>query len=134
MSIDDLKSKITNKESEKNKVEAEAVTKKTAAESEINSKFDPKVSDLQGKLSKAEKEVEVTATRLAEIKAKLSEDKLNAKTLAKEAKIAVKEKDIELKNRLKSIEAEKKDKIKAIDGIIKDLNNQIKTIEKEQMA
>lgn len=132
MSIEELRTKIAERESEKGKVEAEVLTKTTAAESEINSTFDPKISELKGQLSIAQEEVENTQKLLAEVRTKLGNAKENAKKISNDIKMNEKEKATVLKNKHREIQADRKSKLKYLNIKVKELYTQIKEIEKEQ--
>ena len=134
MSIEELRTKIAERESEKGKVEAEALTKTTAAESEINSTFDPIISELKGKLSIAQEEVKNTQKHLDEVKIKLGNTKENVKKISNDIKTNEREKATALKEKSKEIQVDKKAKIKYLNIKIKELYSQIKEIEKEQAA
>lgn len=132
MSIEELRTKIAERQSEKGKVEAEVLTKTTAAESEINSTFDPKISELKGQLSIAQEEVENTQKLLAEVRTKLGNAKENAKKISNDIKMNEKEKATVLKNKHREIQADRKSKLKYLNIKVKELYTQIKEIEKEQ--
>ncbi|GAG83719.1 unnamed protein product [marine sediment metagenome] len=132
MSIEELRTKIAERESEKGKVEAEVLTKTTAAESEINSTFDPKISELKGQLSIAQEEVENTQKLLDEVRTKLGNAKENAKKISNDIKMNEKEKATVLKNKHREIQADRKSKLKYLNIKVKELYTQIKEIEKEQ--
>ncbi len=132
MSIEELRNKIAERESEKGKVEAEALTKTTAAESEINSTFDPKISELKGQLSIAQEEVENTQKLLSEVRTKLGNTKENVKKISNDIKMNEKEKATALKDKIKEIQVDKKSKLKYLNVKVKELYTQIKEIEKEQ--
>ncbi len=134
MSIEELRNKIAERESEKGKVEAEALTKTTAAESEINSTFDPIISELKGQLSIAQEEIKNTQKHLDEVKTKLGNAKENVKKLSNDIKTNEREKATALKEKSKEIQVDKKAKIKYLNTKIKELYSQIKEIEKEQTA
>jgi len=132
MSIEELRSKIAERESEKGKVEAEVLTKTTAAESEINSTFDPKISELKGQLSIAQEEVENTQKLLDEVRTKLGNAKENEKKISNDIKMIEKEKATVLKNKHREIQNDKKAKLKYLNIKVKELYTEIKEIEKEQ--
>ncbi len=132
MSIEELRTKIAERESEKGKVEAEVLTKTTAAESEINSTFDPKISELKGQLSIAQEEVENTQKLLDEVRTKLGNAKENVKKISNDIKMIEKEKATVLKNKHREIQADRKSKLKYLNIKVKELYTQIKEIEKEQ--
>ncbi len=134
MSIEELRNKIAERESEKGKVEAEALTKTTAAESEINSTFDPIISELKGQLSIAQEEVKNTQKHLDEVKIKLGNAKENVKKISNDIKTNEREKATALKDKSKEIQVDKKAKIKYLNTKVKELYSQIKEIEKEQAA
>lgn len=132
MSIEELRTKIAERESEKGKVEAEVLTKTTAAESEINSTFDPKISELKGQLSIAQEEVENTQKLLDEVRTKLGNAKENEKKISNDIKMIEKEKATVLKNKHREIQNDRKAKLKYLNIKVKELYTQIKEIEKEQ--
>jgi len=132
MSIEELRTKIAERESEKGKVEAEVLTKTTAAESEINSTFDPKISELKGQLSIAQAEVENTQKLLDEVRTKLGNAKENEKKISNDIKMSEKEKATVLKNKHREIQADRKAKLKYLNIKVKEHYTQIKEIEKEQ--
>lgn len=132
MSIEELRTKIAERESEKGKVEAEVLTKTTAAESEINSTFDPKISELKGQLSIAQEEVENTQKLLDEVRTKFGNAKENVKKISNDIKMIEKEKATVLKNKHREIQADRKSKLKYLNIKVKELYTQIKEIEKEQ--
>ena len=132
MSIEDLRTKIAERESEKGKVEAEVLTKTTAAESEINSTFDPKISELKGQLSIAQEEAENTQKLLDEVRTKLGNAKENVKKISNDIKMIEKEKATVLKNKHREIQNDKKAKLKYLNIKVKELYTEIKEIEKEQ--
>lgn len=132
MSIEELRTKIAERESEKGKVEAEVLTKTTAAESEINSTFDPKISELKGQLSIAQEEVENTQKLLDEVRTKFGNAKENVKKISNDIKMNEKEKATVLKNKHREIQADRKSKLKYLNIKVKELYTQIKEIEKEQ--
>jgi len=132
MSIEELRTKIAERESEKGKVEAEVLTKTTAAESEINSNFDPKISELKGQLSIEQEEVENTQKLLDEVRTKLGNAKENVKKISNDIKMNEKEKATVLKNKHREIQADRKSKLKYLNIKVKELYTQIKEIEKEQ--
>ncbi len=132
MSIEELRTKIAERESEKGKVEAEVLTKTTAAESEINSTFDPKISELKGQLSIVQEEVENTQKLLDEVRTKFGNAKENVKKISNDIKMIEKEKATVLKNKHREIQADRKSKLKYLNIKVKELYTQIKEIEKEQ--
>lgn len=132
MSIEELRTKIAERESEKGKVEAEVLTKTTAAESEINSTFDPKISELKGQLSIAQEEVENTQKLLDEVRTKLGNAKENVKKISNDIKMIEKEKATVLKNKHREIQNDRKAKLKYLNIKVKEHYTQIKEIEKEQ--
>lgn len=132
MSIEELRTKIAERESEKGKVEAEVLTKTTAAESEINSTFDPKISELKGQLSIAQEEVKNTQKLLDEVRTKLGNAKENEKKISNDIKMIEKEKATVLKNKHREIQNDRKAKLKYLNIKVKELYTQIKEIEKEQ--
>ncbi len=132
MSIEELRTKIAERESEKGKVEAEVLTKTTASESEINSTFDPKISELKGQLSIAQEEVENTQKLLDEVRTKFGNAKENVKKISNDIKMIEKEKATVLKNKHREIQADRKSKLKYLNIKVKELYTQIKEIEKEQ--
>lgn len=132
MSIEELRTKIAERESEKGKVEAEVLTKTTAAESEINSTFDPKISELKGQLSIAQEEVENTQKLLDEVRTKLGNAKENEKKISNDIKMIEKEKATVLKNKHREIQNDRKAKLKYLNIKVKELYTEIKEIEKEQ--
>ncbi len=132
MSIEDLRTKIAERESEKGKVEAEVLTKTTAAESEINSTFDPKISELKGQLSIAQEEAENTQKLLDEVRTKFGNAKENVKKISNDIKMIEKEKATVLKNKHREIQNDRKAKLKYLNIKVKELYAEIKEIEKEQ--
>jgi len=132
MSIEELRTQIAERESEKGKVEAEALTKTTATESEINSTFDPKISELKGQLSIAQEEVENAQKLLNEVRTKLGNAKENVKKISNDIKMNERKKATALRDKIREIQVNKKAKLKYLNTKIKELYTQIREIEKEQ--
>jgi len=131
MSIEELRTKMAERLGEKGKVEAEALTKTTAAESEVNSNYDPRISKLKEQQKMAQEDLEKTQKLLTEIKTNLTLAKGNVKNISNDLRNNEREKAAALKVKIKEIQADKKAKLKYLNEKIRELNIQIKDLEKE---
>jgi hypothetical protein len=130
MSEEEINSQISSKEDEITKVEEASAKAEASAEKEIETEFDPKITDAESKLGIEQGLLDEATEKAAEWKATLAEKKGAVKTLSKEAATLKKDKTKALSTKLKGIASEKKTNIGALNKEIKGLQGQLKALQK----